>query len=516
MSEPIDDIPETTLGEFRILRRLGKGGMAEVFLAEQMSLKRNVAIKVLREERLADETHLKRFKTEATAAAALSHPNIVQVYTIGEQNGTHYIAQEYVQGMNLREYVTRKGPPEMGVALHIMKQVAGALQAAHAAGIVHRDIKPENIMLTRRGDVKVADFGLAQLTQAGERVDLTQVGVTMGTPLYMSPEQVNGRKLDSRTDIYSFGVTCYHMLTGAPPFRGETALSVAVQHLKQEPERLEQVRGDLPAVLCRIVHKMMAKHPDKRYQTSQEIVKDLKRLTQGEADVEADAEEEPAHEAADTRAGAGAVGRILAGIWRLPDRPLASQAWILVLLALATGAASAGVGWLVREPNPFDVPAKPDSTQDMDSAAKQYIHAMNLKTSEPAWQKVIDYHPSNAIFQSSARKQLAMLHLAKRRFDEADALFNNLAGESDAEFRAFGLAGQAFILHHRGEYQASQIVIEKVRSLSLYGKLDGRMKSLFDDTLLRNHKEIDSELNQEWQNLLEGPHPETGPQRDNE
>ncbi len=511
---PTEEIPETTLGEFRILRRLGKGGMAEVFLAEQISLKRNVAVKVLREERLTDETHLKRFKTEATAAAALNHPNIVQVFTIGEQDGTHYIAQEYVQGMNLREYVTRKGPPEMGVALHIMKQVASALQAAHAAGIVHRDIKPENIMLTRRGDVKVADFGLAQLTEDGERVHLTQVGVTMGTPLYMSPEQVNGRKLDSRTDIYSLGVTCYHMLTGAPPFRGETALSVAVQHLKQEPERLEHVRGDLPPVLCRIVHKMMAKNPDKRYQSAQEVQRDLKRLTQTDGDVEAAAEEEPAPEVSDLPAGAGPIRRLLAGIWRLPDRSVASQAWIVTLLALATGVASAGVGWMVREPNPFETPAKPDETPPLESAAKQYLHALNLKTSESAWRAVIDYVPPKPIFQNAARQQLALLYLTRRRFNEAEALFNELAGESDLESRAFGLAGQAFILHHREEYEASQKVIAKVKPL--YGKLDGRMKSLFDETVTRNFKAIDIEMDQELQTLLDSSHPEAGAQRDNE
>src|SRR5579863_6052328 len=179
------DLTDKMLGDFRILRRLGQGGMAEVYLAEQTSLKRNVAIKVLNQDRVGDGSYLKRFKTEAMAAGSLNHPNIVQVIMIGEQDGIQYIAQEYVPGMNLREFLTRKGPPELAVSLRIFKQVALALQAAHAAGIVHRDIKPENIMLTRKGEVKVADFGLVQLTQGGERVNLTQDGVTMGTPLYM-------------------------------------------------------------------------------------------------------------------------------------------------------------------------------------------------------------------------------------------------------------------------------------------------------------------------------------------
>jgi len=175
-----EDLLDHMLGEFRILRRLGRGGMAEVYLAEQTQLKRNVAVKVLHKDRVTDANYLKRFKTEAMAAGSLSHPNIVQVHSIGEQDGIHYIAQEYVPGMNLREFLARKGPPELALAVRIIRQAAAALQAAHAAGIVHRDIKPENIMLTRKGEVKVADFGLAQLTQAGERVNLTQDGVTMG------------------------------------------------------------------------------------------------------------------------------------------------------------------------------------------------------------------------------------------------------------------------------------------------------------------------------------------------
>src|SRR5579864_6885303 len=200
------------LGEFRVIRPLGRGGMSEVYLAEQTSLHRSVAIKVLRPELLSDETVLKRFEQEAKAAAGLVHPNIVQVYAFGQQDGIHYIAQEYVQGLNLRQFLNRKGPPELLVAYHVMRQVASALALAADAGIVHRDIKPENILITRKGEAKVADFGLAQLAASEQRVQLTQVGMTMGTPLYMSPEQINGEPVDHRSDIYSFGVTCYRML----------------------------------------------------------------------------------------------------------------------------------------------------------------------------------------------------------------------------------------------------------------------------------------------------------------
>ena len=177
--------------------------MAEVYLAEQTSLSRFVAVKVLLPEMLkdADGTPLKRFEQEARTAGAINHPNIVQVHTIGEQNGLHYIVQEFVEGMNLSEYVKRNGPPDAKTGLHIMRQVAAALKVAGEAGIVHRDIKPENIMLTADNTAKVADFGLAQLSQKQEALNLTQRGTTMGTPLYMSVEQINGEKPVSYTHL---------------------------------------------------------------------------------------------------------------------------------------------------------------------------------------------------------------------------------------------------------------------------------------------------------------------------
>ncbi|HID21821.1 MAG TPA: serine/threonine protein kinase, partial [Planctomycetaceae bacterium] len=183
------DLTDTMLGEFRLLRRLGRGGMAEVYLAEQTSLKRFVAIKVMRADFVTEDVYQKRFEREALAAAALNHPNIVQVYAIGEANGVRYIAQEYVHGVNLRQFLNRKGPPALPIALRIMKQGAMALHAAGKAGIVHRDIKPENILITRQGQVKVADFGLAQVTRREDPMHLTRSGSTVGTPLYMSPEQ---------------------------------------------------------------------------------------------------------------------------------------------------------------------------------------------------------------------------------------------------------------------------------------------------------------------------------------
>src|SRR5262245_48587019 len=273
------DLSGRRLGDYQFLRRLGRGGMAEVYLAEQLSLRRQVAMKVLRQSLASDDSYVRRFHHEAQSAAKLVHASIVTIHEVGCVEGWHYIAQEYVAGQNLKQLLSRGGRGlDAAQAVTIMRQVASALGKAAEQNITHRDIKPENIMLSSSGEVKVADFGLARVAQAGEALNLTQAGITMGTPLYMSPEQVEGKEVDPRSDLYSLGVTAYHMLAGRPPFDGETALAVAVQHLKNEPNRLELVRPDLPEGLCRIVHKLLAKQPKDRYQKAVELLKDLKGL----------------------------------------------------------------------------------------------------------------------------------------------------------------------------------------------------------------------------------------------
>jgi serine/threonine-protein kinase len=273
-----EDLSGRTLGEFTLVRRLGQGGMGQVYLAEQRSLKRHVAVKLLKAELAAQASSLARFRQEAEAVACLNHANIVQVHTIGESDGLPYMVMEYVEGRNLRDYLARKGPPELPVALSIMRQVASALQRAAEGGFVHRDIKPDNILLTRKGEVKVADFGLSRSLTGDQPLHLTQSGVTLGTPLYMSPEQVQGQPVDHRSDIYSFGVTCYHMLTGRPPFQGSHAFEVALQHVQGTPIPLTEARPDLPASLGQLVQRMMAKSPDDRPQNGREILRELAKL----------------------------------------------------------------------------------------------------------------------------------------------------------------------------------------------------------------------------------------------
>ena len=270
------DLTNQSIDGFSILHRLGVGGMSEVYLAFQESLHRHVALKVMRADFVGSSDHEQRFLQEARAVASLIHPNIVQVYDVGKFESIHYIAQEYVPGSNLFSYVQRRGALPLAESVSILWQATAALQKAASIGLVHRDIKPDNILLTPDGEVKVADFGLARAR--GQSLNLTAVGVTLGSPLYMSPEQVQGLSVDSRSDLYSLGATAYHMLTGRPPFSGDTALALAMQHLQAEPARLEQLRPDLPKALVNIVHRLLAKSPDERFASAVDLARALREV----------------------------------------------------------------------------------------------------------------------------------------------------------------------------------------------------------------------------------------------
>ena len=236
------DLTGRLLGDYQILRRLGTGGMAQVYLAQQESLQRPVAFKVLLPRLASDSSYVRRFHHEARSAASLVHSNIVQIFEVGRVEGIHFIAQEYVDGRNLRQLLERSGGLSVAQAVSILAQSAAALAKASQHGVVHRDIKPENILINAAGEVKVADFGLARIVNRASEMELTEIGITMGTPLYMSPEQIEGRPIDTRSDIYSLGVTGFHMLAGRPPFEGDSPLSIAVQHLQSVPTPLDDVR----------------------------------------------------------------------------------------------------------------------------------------------------------------------------------------------------------------------------------------------------------------------------------
>ncbi|HEX3559121.1 MAG TPA: protein kinase [Pyrinomonadaceae bacterium] len=278
------DSTSETISHYRIIRKLDRGGMGEVYLAEDARLGRPLALKLLLAEYTRDPARLRRFEQEARAASALNHPNILTIYEVGEAGERHYIATEYVEGETLRRKIKR-APLLIGEAIDIAAQAAEALSAAHAAGIVHRDIKPENIMVRPDGYVKVLDFGLAKLVErrgAGGEAETqmaeTNPGVVMGTTWYMSPEQARGQKVDARTDVWSLGVVLYEMLAGNPPFVGSTSSHVIVSILESEPPPLEDFLPDAPSELESIIAGALAKDRDARYPSMSEMLEDLLAL----------------------------------------------------------------------------------------------------------------------------------------------------------------------------------------------------------------------------------------------
>jgi TolB-like protein/Tfp pilus assembly protein PilF len=276
---PVDRLQKgsTVAGRYNIIEKLGRGGMGVVYKAEDIRLKRTVALKFLPPELThIPEVH-ERFTREAQAAAALDHPNICTVYEFDEADETSFISMAYIEGQSLRKKI-ESGPLELDGALRIATQVAEGLQEAHKKGVVHRDIKSANIMVTEIGQAKIMDFGLARMT---EGTLVTQEGMTMGTITYMSPEQAKGEKVDHRTDIWSFGVVLYEMLTGQLPFKGEHEQAIVYSILKEKPEPITDMKSDIPESIEQVVSKALEKNPDKRYQKAEELLDDLKSISAG-------------------------------------------------------------------------------------------------------------------------------------------------------------------------------------------------------------------------------------------
>ncbi|HAA89275.1 MAG: Serine/threonine-protein kinase Sp [Thermoanaerobacterales bacterium 50_218] len=259
---------------YEIISRLASGGMANVYLARCRVLNRLVTIKVLKEELAEDKEFLQRFQREAQAVASLSHPNIVNIYDVGEENGLPYIVMEYVEGENLKEVIRRKAPFSPQEIANIGAQVCAALAHAHEKGIVHRDIKPHNILVTTGGRIKVTDFGLARMLSAPS-ANVTQSGTVVGSVYYFSPEQAQGREVDPRSDIYSLGVVLYEMATGEVPFKGDNPISVALKHLQEEPPPIRQKNPAIPPELEQVIFKAMAKDPENRFSSADEMRKAL-------------------------------------------------------------------------------------------------------------------------------------------------------------------------------------------------------------------------------------------------
>src|SRR6266699_3906516 len=264
-------------GRYLIIRKLGAGGMANVYLAEDQELGRRVAIKILDDRHAADDSFIERFRREAKNAAGLSHPNLVSIYDRGEAEGTYYIAMEYLSGRSLKELIVSRGPTPIGIAIDYTRQMLAALGFAHRNGIVHRDIKPHNVVVDADGRLKVTDFGIARSGAS----QMTEAGSIIGTAQYLSPEQARGSPVDQRSDVYSVGIVLYEMLTGTVPFTGDTPLEIAMKHLSEVPVPPSELRDDVPDDLDLVVLRALAKDPEDRYQTAEEMNADLARIQRG-------------------------------------------------------------------------------------------------------------------------------------------------------------------------------------------------------------------------------------------
>ena len=433
-----------------------------------------------------NERYRKRFEAEAKAVAPIHHPNIVSVFAIGEDKGFHYIALEYVQGVNLREYLVKKGTLALPVGLNIIKRVALALQCAHDAGIIHRDIKPENVLLTKKGEVKVADFGLCrQATE--ENVSLTQTGMTMGTPLYMSSEQIRGEHIDHRTDIFSFGVMCYHMLAGETPFRGETAMAVAVQIERGKPIPLSEHRPDLPRELIDLVEKMMAKSPSDRYQSAKDVLRQVARL-QGKSastsktdtrrpDAKATGDSTTADNArrATKRALVGPV-RTTASLLVTPGR----RPWVTVGLLLVALSAGGALGWSERAPSVLEdqrLPSKqaklPPSGVGVPEKTTAWLQLDYVRLILDPGQReaglwtVLVKFPGDIDETIEAAQELMNLYIEERRYDDAMALGDwLLVRDNEDKQQVFGHLIKGIVQSRQDEPQESNDSFRKMFAIA--------------------------------------------------
>ncbi|MEM6689919.1 MAG: serine/threonine-protein kinase [Planctomycetota bacterium] len=443
-----------SLGPYRVLRRIGRGGMADVYQAHHEMLQRDVALKVLRDELAAIDDHVERFRREARAAAKLSHPNIVQVFDVGSIESIHYIAQELVEGENLRTRLDRVHLFSTIEVLEVAAAVASALNTASTAGLVHRDIKPENVLRSHLGTLKVTDFGLARVLAGDSNgATLTRVGLTMGTPRYMSPEQIQGQSLDVRSDIYSLGVTLYHLWTGQPPFSAEDPIALAMAHVQEVPSRAIKVREKRRAglekeaglvagqteLLSSIIDRCLQKAPEKRYSDPSQLLAEL-------GVVESSSSIAFTKVAGDSVAAGSQLQTLLDRVRSEKVQRYRSAFLITIASAfvcLGTWFALAG-----RPDRDLRAALMPNEVEKMETIESQFFEAVT-RNDELAWKAVIDFESvdligetveeqpeaASAVVVESKRRaatlQLARLHRKDGRIEKAVRTLERLLDEEE-------------------------------------------------------------------------------------
>ena len=432
----------TRVGDYQVMRPLGRGGMSEVYAARDLNLDRDVALKVLRSDLARDKDYVERFRREARAAAKLNHPNIVGVHEVGSVGTTHFIAQELVDGKNLRQHLGDVGQIGAEQAVEILLAVASALQAATELGITHRDIKPENIMLGPKGQIKVADFGLARLQVDSDTSQsaLTQAGFALGTPRYMSPEQVQGKLVDARSDLYSLGVTMYHLLAGRPPFDSDDPLALAYSHLNETPKPLDRVRGndDLPSWLVAIISRLTQKNPKSRFQSPAELLDTLR---------------------GDTSKGTYGVGTSSATalLQRAADtaRRERRTRWIrgAAMVACPVILFFAGMKLFGQDTDGFvKLLLRPAKVRKSDAVDEQFLLAHG-RNDIASWQAVVEYFPAsenatNQEYSVKAKLQLALLHESEGRLEKANQILDDIISDpkADLKYRVVAAARRCRVL----------------------------------------------------------------------
>ncbi|MEO9594423.1 serine/threonine-protein kinase [Rhodopirellula bahusiensis] len=453
------------MGDYQVLRRLGSGGMADVYAAKHLKLRRDAALKVLRRTPQTSQEDLQRFEREAQAAASLNHPSIVQVYEIGDHQGTHFIAQELIDGSNLKQCLQQSGQFTAKDGIEILRCVTEALVVAHKAGVTHRDIKPENIMRSGDGAIKVTDFGLARVLSNTDAsaADLTRAGLTLGTPRYMSPEQIQGHKVDGRSDLYSLGVTLYHLLAGQPPFDAEEPLALAVKHLHEMPQPLDHARGsaDLPSWLVATIMRLLRKTPAERFTSAMELLdvihanvspSELSRAVVANG-TEAGSGATKSMGADQTSAAANYLGSTSATLQlqRITDeiandRRYDFMRWVGVIgLAVIAALAGWGIATWTKAPSVAQSIGAPLVART-SSIEDQYWQAISLD-SVPAWKAVEDYFPKDEItpteeiYHLKAALQLTRLLIDEKRWPEASKALSGVEQSANATrlYRALAL-----------------------------------------------------------------------------